>query len=177
VLDDYNSNVNPTHPLKGNDAFLVVENIGYVAPSSQSLHPSPLIEQQSVKFQISPEKRNEIIVSGAKNSPYDGIVQLFIDIDGQMAISINEARSDWNKWIHILYSFGTKCDNASHLVNILVKQYVCEIMGMGGRFQEIFRETRTLKFEKPLTRKKEGTLQDKIKRAIMKGSRSQQNDT
>jgi hypothetical protein len=136
--------------MKGNDAFLIVEYNAYVKPPESNLfHPSPYIEQQNVKFNMSSEKCEKIVASEARNSPYDGIVQLFVDIDGEQAISISETRSGWNKWIAIVYSFRVKCDNADHKISIRVNQWVSEILGQFGRWQEIYRETQTLKFEKP----------------------------
>lgn len=135
--------------MKGNDAFLVVEYSAYVAsPKFNFLHPSPFIEQQNVKVYISSEKCEKIVASGAQNSPHDGIVQLFVEIDGEQAISIAEAKSGWNKWITIAYSFGIKCDNESHKIEVRANQWISEILGQLGRWEEVFRETQMLKFEK-----------------------------
>jgi len=163
---NYNPSVNPRHPIKGNDAFLVVDYSSYVAPDSDRLHPSPRIERQDVKSCISSEECNEIIVVGAKNSPYDGIIQLFIYIDGVLAISTSEVKSGWNQWIHVISSFGIKCDNTSHKIEIRVNQWVSEILGLLGRWQEIFREMHELKFDKPSAKEK-GKIMTKIKKRIM----------
>lgn len=144
--------------MKGNDAFLIVEYSAYVTPPDPKLilHPSPFIEKQSVEFHISSEEYNEISVSGAQNTPFDGIVELFVDIDGERAISITETKSGWKKWIKIVYSFGIKCDNADHKIEIRVNQWVSGVLRVDGRWQEILKDVHTLKFEKTSTKKGEG---------------------
>lgn len=160
----HDSNVNPRHSMKGNDAFLIVEYSAYVAPPPPSLipHPSPIIDKQSVELHISSDECNEINVSGAQNSPFDGTVELFVDIDGERAISITEVKSGWKKWIAIVYSFGIKCDNANHKIEIRVNQWVSGILRVDGRWQEILKDVRTLKFEKTSTKKGE-SISKKLK--------------
>jgi hypothetical protein len=144
--------------MKGNDAFLVVEYGAYVKPASAPLHPSPRIEQQSVELHISSEKCDKIVVSGAKGDAYDGTVKMFVDIDGKQAISIGEVKSGWDKWFYIIFSFGIKCDKASHEIKIRVEQWVSEILGLSGRWQKTFEDTRMLKFDKASTRKRKDIL-------------------
>jgi len=144
--------------MKGNDAFLVVEYGAYVKPASAPLHPSPRIEQQSVELHISSEKCDKIVVSGAKGDAYDGTVKMFVDIDGKQAISIGEVKSGWDKWFYIISSFEIKCDKASHEIKIRVEQWVSEILGLSGRWQKSFEDTRMLKFDKASTRKRKDIL-------------------
>jgi len=146
--------------MKGNDAFLIIEYSAYVAPPPPSLipHPSPFIEKQRVEFHISSEEYNKISVSGAQNIPFDGIVELFVDIDGEQAISITETKSGWKKWIKIVYSFGIKCDNANHKIGIRVNQWVSGVLRVDGRWQEILKDVHTLKFEKISTKKGKGII-------------------
>ncbi len=144
--------------MKGNDAFLVVEYGAYVKPASAPLHPSPSIEQQSVEFHISSEKCDKIVVSGAKGDAYDGTVKMFVDIDGIQAVSIGEVKSGWDKWLYIISSFGIKCDKASHEIKIRVEQWVSEILGLSGRWQKTFEDTRMLKFDKASAKKRKDIL-------------------
>ena len=169
-FSSHNTSVNPKHPLRGDDAFLVMDYSSYVEPVSAALHPSPQIKQQKAVFEISSEIRSEVFASGAKNTPYDGIVQLIIDIDGVNALSTQEIRSGWKTWIHVVSSFGIKCDNNPHAIHIHVEQWVSEVLEQGGRWQPILDETQTLRFDKPSTKKldekKKGVMQ-KIKDKIM----------
>lgn len=99
-----------------------------------------------------------LLSQGAQNSPYDGTVKLFVDIDGIPAISIGEVKSGWDKWFYIISSFGMKCDKASHEIKIRVEQWVSEILGLSGRWQKIFEDTRMLKFDKASAKKKKDIL-------------------
>ena len=144
--------------MKGNDAFLVVAYGAYVSPGSPPLHPSPRIEQQNVELYISSDECDEIVASGAQNKPHDGIVKLFVDIDGIQAISTGEIKSGWDKWFYIIPSFGIECDKASHEIKIRVEQWVCEVLGMAGRWQKVFEDTKMLKFDKASAKKKKDIL-------------------
>ena len=157
-FSNYNRSVNLRHPMKGNDAFLVVEYGAYVKPASALFHPSPIIEQQSVELHISSEECDKIVASGAKGDTHDGTVKIFVDIDGMQAISIGEVKSGWDKWFYIISSFAVKCDKASHEVKILVEQWVSEILGLQGRWQKIFEDTRMLEFDNVSTKKRKDIL-------------------
>ncbi len=153
LAGSYDAHVNPSHPLRGDDAYLILEYSCYVEPVSAPLHPSPRIEQQKVRFAVLSESRREISVSGARNSPYDGIVQLVVDIDEERAFSVGETRSGWNTWIRIVSSFGIKCDGRPHRVQIHVEQWVSEVLGQLGRWQTVLNESRTVTFDKPSGKK------------------------
>ena len=153
MASGYDARVNPGHPLRGDDAFLVLEYSCFVEPVSAPFHPSNRVEQQKVRFAVSSESRREISVSGARNSPYDGIVQLVVDIDGERAFSVGETRSGWNTWIRIASSFGIKCDGKPHRVQIRVEQWVSEVLGQLGRWQTVLNESRTVTFDKPSGKK------------------------
>ena len=139
--------------MMGDDAFLVVEYGAYVKPVSALLHPSPSIEQQSAELHISSEECEKIVASGAKGDTHDGTVKMFVDIDGIQAVSIGEVKSGWDKWAYIISSFGIKCDKAGHEIKIRVEQWVSEILGLQGRWQKIFEDTRMLKFDKASAKK------------------------
>ncbi len=150
--------LNLRHPVKGNEAFLIVEYGAYVKPASALLHPAPIIEQQSVELHLSSEECEKIVASGAKGDTHDGTVKLFVDIDGIQALSIGEVKSGWEKWFYIISSFGVKCDKATHEVKIRVEQWVSEVLGVHGRWQKIFEDTRLLEFDKASTKKREDIL-------------------
>lgn len=144
--------------MKGNDVFLVVEYGAYVKPASALLHPSPIIEQQSVELHISSEECEKIVASGAKGDTYDGTVKMFVDIDGIQAFSIGEVKSGWDKWVYIISSFGVKLDEANHEIKVRAEQWVSEVLGLGGRWHQVFEEKRMLKFDKISTKKKKDIL-------------------
>ena len=150
--------MNYNHPIKGNDAFLVVEYGAYVKPASALFHPSPSIEQQSVELHISSEDCDKIVASGAKGDTHDGTVKIFVNIDAIQAISTGEVKSGWDKWFYIISSFGVKLDEANHEIKIRVEQWVSEVLGVGGRWQRIFEDTRMLKFDKASIKKKKDIL-------------------
>ena len=154
----YIRSLNLQHPVKGNDAFLVVEYGAYVRPAAALFHPAPFIEQQSAELYLSSAECEKIVASGAKGDTHDGTVKMFVDIDGIQAVSIGEVKSGWEKWFYILSSFGVKCDKASHEVKIRVEQWVSEVLGLQGRWQKIFEDTRTLKFCQTSIKKKEEIL-------------------
>ncbi|MCW4051653.1 MAG: hypothetical protein NWE78_00405 [Candidatus Bathyarchaeota archaeon] len=157
-FSDYSRSVNLRHPMKGNDAFLVVEYGAYVKPASAFLHPSPIVEQQSVELHISTEECERIVASGAKGDTHDGTVKMFVDIDGIQAVSSGEVKSGWEKWVYIISSFGVKLDEANHEIKIRAEQWVSEVLGLGGRWQRIFEDTRTLKFSKASKKRREDIL-------------------
>lgn len=140
--------------MKGNDAFLIVEYGAYVRPAAGLFHPAPFIEQQSVELHLSSEECEKIVASGAKGDTHDGTVKMFVDIDGIQAVSTGEVKSGWEKWFYVLSSFGVKCDKASHEVKIRVEQWVSEVLGLQGRWQKIFEDTRMQKFDKTSIQKK-----------------------
>jgi hypothetical protein len=158
-FSNYSPDVNYNHPIKGNDAFLVVEYGAYVKPVSALLHPSPSIEQQSVELHISSEDCDKIVASGAKGDTHDGTVKMFVDIDGIQAISTREVKSGWDKWFYIISSFGVKLNGANHEIKIRVEQWVSEVLGFGGRWQRIFEDTRMLEFNKASIKKKKDILE------------------
>jgi len=158
-FSNYNPDVNYNHPIKGNDAFLVVEYGAYVKPASALFHPSPSIKQQSVVLHISSEDCDKVVASGAKGDTHDGTVKIFVDIDAIQAISTGEVKSGWDKWFYIISSFRVKLDEANHEIKIRVEQWVSEVLGVGGRWQRIFEDTRTLKFDKASTKKKKDILE------------------
>jgi len=144
--------------MKGNDAFLVVEYGAYVKPASAFLHPSPIVEQQSVELHIASEECEKIVASGAKGDTHDGTVKMFVDIDGIQAVSSGEVKSGWEQWVYIISSFGVKLDEANHEIKIRAEQWVSEVLGLGGRWQRIFEDTRTLKFDKASKKKRKDIL-------------------
>ena len=169
-FNSYDSELNPQHPMKGNDAFLVVEYGAYVKSSGSRWHRSPFIENQSWKSYISSEKIYKIVTSGATGKGSDGIVKMFVSIDGIKAISTGEVKSGWDKWIHIISSFGIKCDDANHEIEIRLEQFVQDQILQ--QWSKIFEKSHQLKFDKPLVKKDEDTAEkkegsiSKVKKAI-----------
>jgi len=157
-FSNFSRSLNLRHPMNGNDAFLIVEYGAYVKPASALLHPAPIIEQQSAELHLSSEECEKIVASGAKGDTHDGTVKMFVDIDGIQALSIGEVKSGWEKWFYIISSFGIKCDKTTHEVKIRVEQWVSEVLGLQGRWQKIFEDTRLFEFDKASTKKKEDIL-------------------
>jgi len=160
-FSDYNPDVNYNHPMKGNDAFVVVEYSAYVKPHPDQFHPSPSIEQPNVKLHISSEKINDVFSSGAKGDTHDGIVKMFVDVDGIQAISTGEVKSGWDRSFYIFCSCGVKCDKADHEIKIRVEQWVSEVLGVRGRWQKLpLEKPRTLKFDKAAAKKKKDIMKN-----------------
>lgn len=144
--------------MKGDDAFLVVDYSAYVAPAPGGLHPAPLIERQDAQVYILDQEFSKILTEGAENRPWEGVIKLFVDIDGQQAISVSPVRSGWDKWIFIVCSFGVKCDNKSHEIRIRAQQHVVEIGQIHDYWNYIFDKPYTEKFEKPSAKKSENLV-------------------
>ena len=152
-LTSYNPNANPQHPMKGSDAFLVVEYSAHVkSPPNPRLHRSPIIKEQKVNFHISSEEFNEILATGAKGNAFDGTVKMFVTIDGIEAMSTVEVKSGWDKRIYVISSYGIKCDNASHEIEVRLEQFVQDQLWQ--QWPEKLTRTHRLKFDKSLAKKK-----------------------